>query len=59
MAQPWHIIGYRKGATDRRLPLKNNWLRNNRSFSQDGAVISFCRETEKSVQQRRSVQDKR
>ena len=37
-----HLIRDRKGAADRRLPFKNVWLRNNRSFLQDGAVISFC-----------------
>ena len=37
-----HIIRDRKGAAGRRLPFKNVWLRNNRSFLQDGAVISFC-----------------
>ena len=54
-----HIIRDRKGAAGRRLPFKNVWLRNSRSFLQDGAVISFDRKTGKPTPQCQSAPNKR
>lgn len=54
-----HIIRDRKGAAGRRLPFKNVWLRNSRSFLQDGAVISFDRKTGKPTPQCQSVPSNR